>query len=84
MSLMQSLLPLAEETPLLLISWLSLVAFEDVPEFSELTGIQAEHLIQSLLYRLRKCGDIRDHNRAQEFLKVTVFERLNIFFLSVD
>uniref|UniRef100_A0A3B4TK13 RING-type E3 ubiquitin transferase n=1 Tax=Seriola dumerili TaxID=41447 RepID=A0A3B4TK13_SERDU len=52
MSLIKSQLSMAEETPLLLISWLSLVAFDDLPDFSDLTGIPAEHLIQSLLYRL--------------------------------
>uniref|UniRef100_A0A3B4YE64 RING-type E3 ubiquitin transferase n=1 Tax=Seriola lalandi dorsalis TaxID=1841481 RepID=A0A3B4YE64_SERLL len=52
MSLIESQLSMAEETPLLLISWLSLVAFDDLPDFSDLTGIPAEHLIQSLLYRL--------------------------------
>lgn len=70
MDLIKSHLPVAKEKPLLLMSWLSLVAFEDVPEFSELTGIHAEHLIQSLLYRLRTCGDPRDSNRAQEVVKV--------------
>ncbi|GLD63194.1 E3 ubiquitin-protein ligase rnf213-beta-like protein [Lates japonicus] len=69
MDLIKSHLPAAKEMPLLLMSWLSLVAFEDVPEFSELTGIHAEHLIQSLLYRLRTCGDPRDSHRAQEVVK---------------
>lgn len=70
LTLIQSLLPMAKEKPLLLMSWLSLVAFEDLPEFSELTGIPAEHLIQSLFYRLRTCGEPRDSNRAQENVKV--------------
>ncbi|XP_023274609.1 E3 ubiquitin-protein ligase rnf213-beta-like [Seriola lalandi dorsalis] len=69
MSLIESQLSMAEETPLLLISWLSLVAFDDLPDFSDLTGIPAEHLIQSLLYRLRKCGDTMDQNRTQEIVK---------------
>ncbi|XP_008298790.1 E3 ubiquitin-protein ligase rnf213-beta [Stegastes partitus] len=66
LSLIRKQLPLAKEMPLLLMSWLSLVAFEDLPEFSGLTGIPAEHLIQSLLYRLRRCGEQMDLNRAQE------------------
>lgn len=70
LSLIQTNLPMAKEQPLLLISWLSLVAFEDIPEFSNLTGIHAEHLIQSLMYRLRACGETRDYNRAQENIKV--------------
>ncbi len=63
-------LSLAKELPLLLMGWLSLVSLEDLTEFSELTEIPAEHLIQSLLYRLRKCGEERDNNRAEENVKV--------------
>lgn len=70
LSLIETNLPMAKEQPLLLISWLSLVAFEDIPEYSNLTGIHAEHLIQSLMYRLRACGETRDYNRAQENIKV--------------
>lgn len=70
LSLIQTRLSLAKEEPLLLMSWLSLVAFDDLPEFSDLAGVPAEHLIQSLLYRLRKCGEIRDNNRAQDTVKV--------------
>ncbi|XP_044192717.1 E3 ubiquitin-protein ligase rnf213-beta isoform X2 [Thunnus albacares] len=71
MSLIKTQLPMAKEMPLLLMGWLSLVAFEDLPEFSDLTGIPAEHLIQSLLYRLRKCGELQDNNRAQDNVKHT-------------
>nr|XP_046232923.1 E3 ubiquitin-protein ligase rnf213-beta [Scatophagus argus]XP_046232924.1 E3 ubiquitin-protein ligase rnf213-beta [Scatophagus argus] len=71
LTLIESRLSMAEEKPLLLMSWLSLVAFEDLPEFSGLTGIPAEHLIQSLLYRLQRCGEERDNNRAQENVKHT-------------
>ncbi|XP_045924674.1 E3 ubiquitin-protein ligase rnf213-beta [Micropterus dolomieu] len=74
---------LAEEMPLLLMGWLSLVAFEDLPEFSELTGIHAEHLIQSLLYRLQKCGEEMDNNRAQENVKHTQ-KTLTHILLKVD
>ncbi|KAJ3608504.1 hypothetical protein NHX12_025551 [Muraenolepis orangiensis] len=35
-------------------NWLALVAFEDIPEFSDLTGVGPGHLIQALLYRLRQ------------------------------
>ncbi|XP_029383406.1 E3 ubiquitin-protein ligase rnf213-beta [Echeneis naucrates] len=62
-------LSMAEHTPLLLLSWLTLLPFEDLPEFSDLTGVPAEHLIQSLLYRLRKCGDPRDQDRMKEILE---------------
>ncbi|KAF3854024.1 hypothetical protein F7725_014712 [Dissostichus mawsoni] len=71
LGLIQTHLKKAEEMPLLLVSWLSLVAFEDLPEFSDMTGIPAEHLIQSLLYRLRRCVESRDNNRAEEHLKHT-------------
>lgn len=70
LTLIRTHLSMAKERPLLLMSWSSLVAFEDLPEFSDLTGIPAEHLIQSLLYRLRRCGQARDSNRAQENVKV--------------
>uniref|UniRef100_A0A3P9BT85 RING-type E3 ubiquitin transferase n=1 Tax=Maylandia zebra TaxID=106582 RepID=A0A3P9BT85_9CICH len=69
LSLIQKHLSLATETPLLLVSWLSLVAFEDLPEFSDVTGVSAEQLIQSLLYRLRKCGERPDLKKEEENLK---------------
>ncbi|XP_051273053.1 E3 ubiquitin-protein ligase rnf213-beta isoform X1 [Dicentrarchus labrax] len=72
LSLFRTHLSMTKESPLLLQSWSSLVAFEDLPEFSDLTGIPVEHLIQSLLYRLRKCGETRDHNRTQEHVKKTL------------
>ncbi|CAK6965023.1 E3 ubiquitin-protein ligase rnf213-beta isoform X3 [Scomber scombrus] len=71
LTLIKSRLPLAKETPLLLTGWLSLVAFWDLSEFSDLAGIPAEHLIQSLMYRLRKCEEMRDNNRAEEIVKHT-------------
>lgn len=69
---------MAEEAPLLRISWLCLAAFEDLPEFSDLMGIPAEQLIQSLLYRLRKCDERRDNNRAQEDVTVGKYLTLEI------
>lgn len=60
---------MAKDRPLVLISWLSLLALEDLPEFSDLTGVPAEHLIQSLLYRLRECGEEMS-NSVQETVKV--------------
>ncbi|XP_026171361.1 E3 ubiquitin-protein ligase rnf213-beta isoform X2 [Mastacembelus armatus] len=71
LDLIQKHLAKAREMPLLLMSWLSLVALEDLPEFSELTDIPAEQLIQSLLYRLRRFGELRDNNRIQEVFKNT-------------
>ncbi|XP_034715873.1 E3 ubiquitin-protein ligase rnf213-beta isoform X2 [Etheostoma cragini] len=83
LTLIQTHLPLAGETPLLPISWSSLVPFEALPEFSDLTGMPAEHLIQSLLYRLRRCGESRDNNRAQENVKLTE-KTLTHILLKVD
>lgn len=60
---------LSSERPLLLISWSSLCAFEDLADFSDLTGFPSEQLIQSLLYRLR-CVPSGDNNRGQEDVKV--------------
>ncbi|KAM3838360.1 E3 ubiquitin-protein ligase rnf213-beta-like, partial [Diretmus argenteus] len=65
LTLMRKHLSVAEKMPLVLMSWLSLVAFEDVPEFSEMTQMHPEHLIQSLLYRLRTYGETADNNKAQ-------------------
>lgn len=83
LTLIQKHLSLAEEKPLLLLSWFALVAFEDLPEFSELTGTRAEHLIQSLFYRLRKCGESRDYSRLQENVKHTL-KTLTHILLKVD
>ena len=78
LNLIQTHLPMAKEKPLLLIGWLSLVAFEDLSEFSDLAEIKTEHLIQSLMYRLRNCGDLRDTNRAPETVKVGISTNYNI------
>lgn len=61
---------LSSERPLLLISWSSLCAFEDLADFSALTGFPSEQLIQSLLYRLRRCVLSGDNDRGQEDVKV--------------
>uniref|UniRef100_A0A3P9PGV9 RING-type E3 ubiquitin transferase n=1 Tax=Poecilia reticulata TaxID=8081 RepID=A0A3P9PGV9_POERE len=59
LSLIQKNLPAAAaEMPLLLTSWLALIPFNDLPEFSRLTGIGVEHLIQNLFYRLRNKLDL--------------------------
>ncbi|XP_054454921.1 E3 ubiquitin-protein ligase rnf213-beta [Anoplopoma fimbria] len=79
LSLIQTHLALAKEMPLLRMSWSSLVAFEDLPKFSDQTGLPAEHLIQSLLYRLRQC----DNNRAEGNVKHTQ-KILSHILLKVD
>lgn len=60
---------MAKDRPLVLLSWLALLAFEDLPEFSDLPGVPAEHLLQSLLYRLRECG-VEASDGVQETVKV--------------
>ncbi|XP_060883843.1 E3 ubiquitin-protein ligase rnf213-beta [Labrus mixtus] len=80
LTLIQTQLPLVKEKPLLQVSWLSLVAFDDLPDLSEQTGVPAEHLIQSLMYRLRKCAEDRDYVRTQDILK----KNLTHILLKVD
>ncbi|KAM4526288.1 E3 ubiquitin-protein ligase rnf213-beta [Fundulus diaphanus] len=70
LSLIQKKLPAAAEKPILLTSWLSLIPFDDLPEFSDLTGVGAEHLIQSLLYRLRACGEKMDLSKNEVIVKL--------------
>lgn len=83
LNLIKTRLHVAEGMPLLLMSWLSFVALEDLPEFSDLTGIPAEHLIQSLLYRLSKRDEPRDNNRVEEMVKHTQ-KALSHVLLQVD
>ncbi|KAM6964707.1 E3 ubiquitin-protein ligase rnf213-beta [Tautogolabrus adspersus] len=80
LTLIQTQVPLVKEMPLLQMSWLSLVAFEDLPDLSEQTGVPAEHLIQCLMYRLRKCAEDRDYDRPQDILK----KNLTHILLKVD
>ncbi|CAL8304474.1 unnamed protein product [Lota lota] len=56
MTLIQKRLTVVQEIPRVLQSWLALVALEDIPEFSDLTGVHPGHLIQALLYRFREHG----------------------------
>lgn len=80
MSLIQTHLthPAAKDGPLLLISWLSLVAFEDLTEFADLAGVPAEHLIQSLMYRLPRYGEQSHTRGTQENVKVGLSTASNI------
>lgn len=69
--LLRKHLPLLAEMPLLQLSWSSLLAFEDLPEFSNFSGIPSEHLIQSLFYRIRKSAHDRNLQTYEEAAKVT-------------
>ncbi|XP_029934003.1 E3 ubiquitin-protein ligase rnf213-beta [Myripristis murdjan] len=71
MTLIKKHLSMCKAMPLILVSWLSLVAFEDVLEFSSLTTIHPEDLIQCLLYRLRKYEERVDNNRTQQNVECT-------------
>ncbi|XP_031417458.1 E3 ubiquitin-protein ligase rnf213-beta isoform X2 [Clupea harengus] len=62
---------LVQERPHILISWLSMVALEDIPEFVTLTKITPEYVIQSLLYRLRQFDQRLDNNTTPKVLEVT-------------
>ncbi|RVE59876.1 hypothetical protein OJAV_G00193340 [Oryzias javanicus] len=69
LSLMQKHLALVSEMPLLQLGWLSLLAFEDVPEFSDLTGVSSEHLIQSLFYRVQTSAHEKNLQKYEEAAK---------------
>ncbi|XP_015244846.1 PREDICTED: E3 ubiquitin-protein ligase RNF213 [Cyprinodon variegatus] len=83
LSFIQEKLPAAAEMPVLLMSWLALIPFDDLPEFSNMTGISVEHLIQSLFYRLRKCGEKTDLNKDKENVKLAD-KSLSHILLKVD
>lgn len=65
---------MAKDRPLVQISWSSLLAFEDLPVFSDLTGFPAEHLLQSLLYRLRECGEDTSDSLQETAKVVTAYK----------
>ncbi|TRY96584.1 hypothetical protein DNTS_014460 [Danionella cerebrum] len=44
----------AEDNPCLFKSWLSMVAFEDLPEVASISGICPDVLIQSLMFRMKE------------------------------
>lgn len=63
---------MAKDKPYLLKSWLSIMAFEDVPEFAQMTGSLPELLIQSLMYRMKETEQKADTdpNRTEKNLEV--------------
>ncbi|XP_041937940.1 E3 ubiquitin-protein ligase rnf213-beta isoform X4 [Alosa sapidissima] len=61
----------AQERPHILVSWISMVALEDIPDFVTLTNIAPEYVIQSLMYRLRQYEQIPDNNTTPKVLQVT-------------
>ncbi|XP_026078195.1 E3 ubiquitin-protein ligase rnf213-beta isoform X1 [Carassius auratus] len=70
LQLIKDNLSMTKDNPYLLKSWLSIVAFEDVPEFVQLTGIDPELLIQSLMYRM-ETEQYTNSNRTDNNLEAT-------------
>ncbi|KAG7491231.1 hypothetical protein MATL_G00000820, partial [Megalops atlanticus] len=63
---------LAEGRPLVQTGWLTLVATEDIPEFSAQSGVLLEHLLQSLLFRMREYQKTTDNNQREKNLKAVL------------
>lgn len=59
---------MTKDKPDLLKSWLSIMAFEDVPEFAQMTGSPPELLIQSLMCRMKETET--DPKRTEKNLEV--------------
>ncbi|XP_063077858.1 E3 ubiquitin-protein ligase rnf213-beta [Engraulis encrasicolus] len=70
MELIGSNKSLAIESPHISISWLSMVAMEDIVEFAALSSVAPEYLIQSLMYRLRLYEQRLDNNTTPKVLEV--------------
>ncbi|XP_017573370.2 E3 ubiquitin-protein ligase rnf213-beta isoform X2 [Pygocentrus nattereri] len=72
--MVQDHISLVKKNPRILISWLSMMAFEDIIEFAKMTEIVPEYLIQGLMYRL-KVFELCTHNTAppdsQKNLQIT-------------
>ncbi|XP_039521132.1 E3 ubiquitin-protein ligase rnf213-beta isoform X4 [Pimephales promelas] len=65
-------LSMTKDKPYLLKGWLSIIAFEDVPEFAQMTGSGPELLIQSLMYRMKETTEqYTDPNRTEKYLEPT-------------
>uniref|UniRef100_A0A8C1VS82 RING-type E3 ubiquitin transferase n=1 Tax=Cyprinus carpio TaxID=7962 RepID=A0A8C1VS82_CYPCA len=62
---------MTKDNAYLLKSWLSMVAFEDVSEFAELTGIVPELLIQSMMFRMKETEQNTDSNHTDKNLEAT-------------
>ncbi|XDV44192.1 hypothetical protein PO909_012516 [Leuciscus waleckii] len=64
-------LSMTKDKPYLLKGWLAIVAFEDVPEFAQMTGSGPELLIQSLMYRMKETEQNTDPSRTEKDLEAT-------------
>ncbi|KAF4106371.1 E3 ubiquitin-protein ligase rnf213-beta-like isoform X3 [Onychostoma macrolepis] len=74
---------MTKDNPYLLKSWLSMVAFEDIPEFVHFTGVVPELLIQSLMYRMKEAEQNTDPNRMEKNLEATE-KVLNVLLKRVE
>ncbi|XP_051523957.1 E3 ubiquitin-protein ligase rnf213-beta-like isoform X2 [Myxocyprinus asiaticus] len=83
LQLIQDQLSLTKYKPALLTSWLSMMAFEDIPKFAELTGAIPEYLIQCLMYRMKEIEQVTDHNHTKNNLEITE-KTLNFLLKRVD
>ncbi|XP_036391600.1 E3 ubiquitin-protein ligase rnf213-beta-like [Megalops cyprinoides] len=72
LGLMQQHKHLAEGRPLVQTGWLTLVATEDIPEFSAQSGVVLEHLLQSLLFRMREYQKTTDNNQRDKNLQAVL------------
>lgn len=72
LQLIKDHLSMTKDKPYLLKSWLSIVAFEDVPDFAKMTGSLPELLIQSLMCRMKETEQKADTdpNRTEKNLEV--------------
>ncbi|XP_050980097.1 LOW QUALITY PROTEIN: E3 ubiquitin-protein ligase rnf213-beta-like [Labeo rohita] len=71
LQLIKDHIPMTKDNPYLLKSWLSMVAFEDISEFAELTGTIPKLLIQSLMSRMKEIEQNTDFNRTDKNLEAT-------------
>ncbi|KAK9965830.1 hypothetical protein ABG768_004896 [Culter alburnus] len=73
LQLIKDHLSMTKDKPYLLKSWLSIVAFEDVPDFAKMTGSLPELLIQSLMCRMKETEQKADTdpNRTEKNLEAT-------------
>lgn len=70
LELIKDNLLMTKDNPQLLKSWLSMVAFEDIPDVAHFTGSFPEPLIQSLLYRMMETEKNNDLKHTEKNLEV--------------
>ncbi|XP_041095708.1 E3 ubiquitin-protein ligase rnf213-beta [Polyodon spathula] len=71
---------LTDSDPLLVHSWLALVPTEDIPIYSKQMGTVLEHIVQSVLYRLKEYQGRGNSNQVEKDLQAI---NENISFITV-